>query len=141
MRRNPASGLLQIGQKITMTSQFVDMTSSPISWPFFVSLVKFSYWPKFHVNIITDSGVMTIFFCNGLTIYPEIGNSPVWVLPNIWILGLVRDTKFGRNVSNEMLLNGAKCQGYIFHRFWVIKVKPTGGVKLPTSHIPTLRLG
>ena len=26
-----------------------------------------------------------------------------------------------------MLLNAAKCQGYSFYRFWVIKGKPTGG--------------
>ena len=38
-----------------------------------VSLVKFSYWSKSHVNIITVSG-------------------------------------YGTNVSNEMLLNAAKCQ-------------------------------
>ena len=28
----------------------------------FVSLVNFSYWSKFHINIITGSGVMTILF-------------------------------------------------------------------------------
>ena len=32
-----------------------------------VSLVKFSYWLKFHVNIMTCSGVMTIFVYKGLT--------------------------------------------------------------------------
>ena len=74
---------------------------------------------------------MTIFFYKGLTKNPEIGNTPVWVLPNIWRLGQVRDTKFGTNVSNEMLLNAAKCQGYSFYRFWVIKGKLTEGVKLP----------
>ena len=40
-------------------------------WRCFVSLVKFSYWSKFHVNIITGSGVMTIFFYKGLTGNPE----------------------------------------------------------------------
>ena len=29
-----------------------------------------------------------------------------------------------------MLLNGAKCQAYSFYRFWVIKSKPKGSVKL-----------
>ena len=38
----------------------------------FVSLVKFSYWSNFHVNIITGSGVMTIFFYKGLARNPEI---------------------------------------------------------------------
>ena len=32
-----------------MTSHFSDMTSSSIFWRCFVSLVKFSYWSKFHV--------------------------------------------------------------------------------------------
>lgn len=35
----------------------------------------------------------------------EIGNTPAWVLPNIWRLGQVRDTKLGTNVSNEILLD------------------------------------
>ena len=43
----------------------------------FVFLVKFSYWCKFHVNII-GSGIMTIFFYKGLTRNPEIENTPVW---------------------------------------------------------------
>ena len=29
-----------------------------------------------------------------------------------------------------MLLNAAKCQGYSFYRFGVIKAKPTGGGKI-----------
>ena len=55
------------------------------------------------------SGVMTIFFYKGLTRNLAIGNT-IWVLSNIWRLGWVRDTKFGMNVSDEMLLNAAKCQ-------------------------------
>ena len=35
------------------------------------------------------------------------------------------DAKFATNVSNEMLLNVAKSQGYSFYRFWVIKGEPT----------------
>ena len=66
-----------------------------------VSLVIFSYWSKFHVNIMTGSGVMTIFIYKGLTRNSEIGNTPIWVLPNIWRQGIVRDTKFGTNVSNK----------------------------------------
>ena len=44
------------------------------------------------------------------------------VLPNILRLGRDWDIKFGRNVSNEMLLNVVKYQNYSFYRFWVIKV-------------------
>ena len=125
---------------MTMTSQVTDMTSSSIFFcRCFVSLVKFSYWSKFHVNIITGSGIMTIFFYKGLTRNPEIGNTPVWVLPNIWRLGKVRTTKSGSNVSNKMFLNAGKCQDYSFYRFWVIKGKPTGEVKLRPS-LPTPRL-
>ena len=99
-------------------------------WCCFVSLVKLSYWSKFYANIITFSGVMTIFFYKGLTRNPEIGNTPVWVLLTIWRLGRVRAIKFGTNVSNKMSLNAAKCQDYSFYRFWVIKGKATGRVKL-----------
>ena len=92
-------------------------------WRCFVFLIKFMYWSKFHVIIITGSGVMTIFFYKGLTINPEVQNTTVWVFLNIWRLRRVRNTKFGRNISNKMLLNAAKCQGYSFYRFWVIKGK------------------
>ena len=84
--------------------------------------------------MITDSGIMTILFYKGLTRNPEIGNTPVWVLPNTCRLGQVMDTKFDTNVSNRMLLNAAK----------FIQEKPTaggeGGVKLP-SPPPPPRLG
>ena len=127
---------------MTMTSQVTDMTSSSIFFcRCFVSLVKFSYWSKFHVNIITGSVVTTIFFYKGLTRNPKIGNTLVWVLPNIWRLGRYQiwDAKFGRDVSNEIILNAAKCRDYSFYRFWVIKGKPTGEVKLRPS-LPTPRL-
>ena len=77
----------------------------------FVSLVKFSYWSKFHVNIITGSRIMAILFYKGLTRNLEIGNTLVWVLPNIWRRAQVMDTKFGTSVSNRILLNAAICQG------------------------------
>ena len=57
---------------------------------------------------------MTIFVFKGLTRNPEIRNTPVSFLPNIWRQGQVRDTKFGTNVFNEMLLNAAKCQACSF---------------------------
>ena len=38
-----------------------------------------------------------------------------------------------------MLLNVSKCQAYSFNHFWVIKGKPTGGLKL--SLPPSTRLG
>ena len=86
------------------------------------------------LSLVTGPSLMSIsflvlelwqfLFIKRLTRIPEIGNTPVWVLLNIWRLGRVRNTKFGTSVSNKMLLNPAKCQGY---SFWVIKGKPTGG--------------
>ena len=109
---------------------------------FFDVVLFFSYGSKFHVNIITGSGIMTIFFYKGLTRNPEIGNTHVWVFPNIWRLGRVIDTTFGTNVTNRMLLNAAKFHGYSFYHFWIIKGKPTGVVKLsPTAPPPRPRLG
>ena len=117
-----------------MMSQFFDMT--------FVSLVKFSYWSKFHVNIITGSGIMTIFFYKGLTRNPEIGNTPVWVLPNICRLGRVIDTKFGTDVFYRMLLNAAKFQGCSLYQFWVIRYHGKTNLEGKiTLHTHTHRLG
>ena len=100
-----------------MKSQLANMTSPSISFDVaFVSLIKFSYWFKFHVNIITGSGVMVVFFFRN---WPEIGNTTIWVLPNIWRLGRVRDTKFGTDVSSG-------CQSFSFYHFSVIMGKPIG---------------
>ena len=132
--RNPASELLQIGQnseKWQWRHNLPTWRQRHIFWRCFVSLIKFSYWSKFHVNISTGSRIMTIFFHKRLTRNLEIGNTTVWVLPNIWRLGWVMGTKFGTNVPNRMSLNAAKFQGYNFDRSWVIKGKPTGRVKLP----------
>ena len=95
---NPVSGLLQIGQKSESDNDVTIFRQDVIFrffWCCFVSRVTFRYWSNFHVNIITGSGIMTIFFYKGLTRNPEIGNTAVWVLPNIWRLGRVMDTKFG----------------------------------------------
>ena len=93
-------------KKMAMTSKFSDMeSSSNFLYVDFFSLAKFNYWSKFHVNIITGSEVMTISFYKGLTRNSEIGKTHVWVLPNIWRLGRVRNTKSGTNISNKILLN------------------------------------
>ena len=65
----------------------------------------------------------------------EFGNTPVWLLPNIWRLGQIGNTKFATNVSNKILLNAAKRKGYSFYRFWVTKGRSTRGMKLPTLPI------
>ena len=138
---NAASGLPKIGQKSgnwQWRHNFPTWWHRPIFLTLIVPLVKFRYWSKFYVNIITGSGIMTIFFYKGLTRNPEIRNNPVWVLPYTWRLELVMDTKIGTILSNRILLNAAKFQGYSFYRFWVIKGKPTrGGGKttLPPTQI------
>ena len=103
-------------------------------WPYSISLVKFSYWPKFHVNITT--GLTKIFAYKGLTRYLEIANTPVWVLPSILRLGQVRDTKFGPNVSNKLLLHAPKCQGYGFTVFELLRENQLwGGEITPPTQI------
>ena len=95
-----------------MTSQFADITTSLIFFIFPCLVVKFSYWSKFHANIITASGVITILVYKGLTRNLEIENTPVWVLPNIWRLGQVRATNFWTNISfNVSVLFKKKQQG------------------------------
>ena len=54
-----------------------------VIWRCFVSLASFSYRSKFCVNIITDSGLMTIFFYKVLTRNLWMRNTTVWVLSNI----------------------------------------------------------
>ena len=126
---------IPLPKRTKLTVNWKNVVIVEVFWCCFSSLVKFSYLSKFHVNIITSSGVMTISFCKRLTRNPEIGNIPVWVLPNIWRLGQVKNSKFGTNVSNKILLNAAKSQGYSFNRIWVIEGKPTGGKKLPPNQI------
>ena len=73
---------------------------------------------------------MTIFFYKGLTRNPEIRNTSLWDLPNIWRLERVRDTKFGTNVSNKMLLNAENARVTAFticELLW----ENQQGVKLP----------
>ena len=69
---------------------------------------------------MTGSGVVTISFILSyyqfsLSRKSKIGNTPIRVLPSIWRLGKVRNTKFGTNVSNKMLMNAAKFQDYSFY--------------------------
>ena len=109
--------------KVTLTSQLTDMASSSVFPCFRVFLVWFSNWSNFHVNIITGSRTMAIFVSKGLTRNPYIGNTFIWVLPNIWRLWRVRETKFGMHECWITLLNTEKCQGYSLYGFWVVKEK------------------
>ena len=104
-----------------MTSQIFDMTlSSKFFWHCFVSLVLKSFMSISSLVL----GLWQFSFIRDLTRNLEFGNTFVWVLPNMWSLRQVGNTKFGTNVSNKILLNATKCQGYSCYRFWAIKGKP-----------------
>ena len=90
----------------------------PFFWGCFVSLVKFNYWSKFHVNIITGSGVITIFFYKGLAKNAEIGNTPIWFLPNICWLDWVRDTEFGTKLPLTMIETIYKYLRKVSKKLW-----------------------
>ena len=81
--------------KMTMTSQIVGMTYRQFFWHCYVSPVNCSYWPKFHVNIITGSGVMTILVYKRIDQefenrkYPPSEFSPIsGCCGELWILNL-----------------------------------------------------
>ena len=120
-------------RKMTMMSQFSDMTSSLIFWSYFVSLVKFSYCSKFHVNIITGSGIMTIFFYKGLSRNPEIGNTSVWVLRNIWRWGKLWIPNLARMSLIECywMLQNSKVTAFTALELLRKNQQGEGGVKLP----------
>ena len=75
---------------------------------------------------------MTISFYKGLTRNPEIGNTPVWVLPIIWSWGKLE-------ISNLAQTSLIKCYWMLQNArvFWVIKGKPTegGGDKITPTQI------
>ena len=83
---------------MAITSQFPDITcSSNLGDIILFFFVKFSYWFKFHVNIIPGSGVMTISFY--IRDWLEIRKSKIppsdfWPISGNWgklrILNLVR---------------------------------------------------
>ena len=113
--------------KMTMTLQFVDIKSSLFFWHCFVLLVKFSYWSKFCLNIIT--GINIIWSYDNLFLYRidqklEIPPSEVFSISGDWYeLEIL-------NLAWMFLIKCyLKCQGYSFYRFWGIKLKgkTTGG--------------
>ena len=73
--------MLQIGRKLKKwrwRHNFSTCVIVNIFWRCIVSLFRFGYWSKFHVNMVTRSGVMiiSISFYKGLTRNLEIGNTP-----------------------------------------------------------------
>ena len=105
-----------------MTSQFTNMTSS--STFFFCGIVTGRNFMSVSLLVLELWQFSFIRDWSGFR-KSEIELSEFF--PNIWRLGRIRDSTFGMNVSNKMLLNAAKCQAYSIYRFWVITGKPTGG--------------
>ena len=116
-----------------MTSPFSDMRSSSKFFDVVLFLLQSLVTGPNFISIVLE--LWQFSFIRDLTRNMEFRNTPIWVLPNIWRLAQVGNTKFGANVSNKILLNTAKCQGYSFTRFCVIKGKPTVGGKLPPTQI------
>ena len=65
--RTPTLQLLQIGHKSDKWQWRHKFQYDAIVRFLWSCRVSFSYWSKFHVNIITSSRVMAIFLCKGLT--------------------------------------------------------------------------
>ena len=124
-------------RKVTMMSQFSEMTSTSIFFEVVVFLLS---------SLVTGPSFMSISWLvlelwqfSFIRDWPEIRKSEI---PTSEFCPLSEDwSKFGANVSNRMLLNAAKFQGYSFYRFWVIKRKPTGGWgKITTSPLTQIRV-
>ena len=87
---------------------FPTLSNRPHFFRRFCFSCQFSYWSKFHVNIIPCSGVMTIFFYKGLTTNLEISNTTIWVSSNFWRMGVTSVIK------NLAWISLRKC-------YWILK--------------------
>ena len=83
---------------------------------------------------------MKIMLKKGLNRNSVIGITPVWILPNIWRLAQVKNSRLGANVSNDMFLIDGKCQAYSFYRFWIIKGKLTGDGNITPCAFPFVEI-
>ena len=106
-----------------------------IFWHFHVSLVKFSYWSKFHVNIIMRSRVTTIFVYKRLIRNPKIGNTLVWVLSNTWVELEIPDLAEMSLMKNQLMLPNAKFTAFIVSE--LLRENQQGGCNPPQYMIYT----
>ena len=109
-------------------------------WRSFVSLVKFSYWSKFHVNISTGSGIMTIFFIRD---WPEIRKSEIppseffpmsgdWA--ELWIPNLTQMSL----IECYWMLQNSRVTAFTVLE--LLRENQLRGVKLPPPRLGLLRL-
>ena len=117
--------------KMTVTSQFFDMASTSMFFNVVLFLLSNLVTGRSFMSI--SSLVLELWQFSFIRDWPEIRKSEI---PTSEFCPLSEDwSKFGANVSNRMLLNAAKFQGYSFYRSWVIKGKPTGGESPTTTQI------
>ena len=89
--------------KMTMPSKFSNMTSSSNFLDVVLFLLSILVTGTSFMPISSpDFGVIRIYFYKELKRNSEIGNIPVWVLPNILRQRQYTDTKFGTVAYNEM---------------------------------------
>ena len=100
-------------------------------WPWCVCLVKFSCSSKFHVNIITGSRVITIFVYKG---WIEIRTSEIPPSKFCSILGQLKNTKFGTNVSKKSHLILENSQVTVFTVSQLLRENQQVGGKITPSH-------
>ena len=120
-----------------MTSQFSDMASSSNFFEVvFFLLSSLVLGPSF---MPISSLVLELWQFSFIRDWLEIRKSEI--LPSEfcpisreWNKLGIQDTKFGTNISNKMLINAAKFQGYSFFRFWVIMGKPKRGRSKINTH-------
>ena len=129
----PASGLLQIGHKLkkmTMTSQFFDMTSPSVFFD-----VLFLLW-----NLVTGPSLMSISsmvlelwqfsFIRHLTRNLEFENTCIWVLPNSWRLGKLGIPNL---ITYYWMLQNARVTAFTFSELLRENQQGEGGGLPPTQ--------
>ena len=132
--RNLFTGLLQAGHNSEIWQWHYNLPTWCHRRFFDVVLFLFSTLVTGPSFIPISSLVLVLWLFTFIRDWPEIWKSKI---PRLSFAISGDRGKLGTDVSNKMLLNAAKCQGYSFYRFWVIKGKPTGGrVKLPPPLIP-----
>ena len=148
MHPEPASELLEISHKSKKwqwRNNLLTWRQHHIFWRCFVSLVTFSYSSKFHVNIITGSGVWQFSLIGD---WPgirklEITPSEFCPIPGDWSELGIPNLARSSLIKYYWMLPNARVK-VKFYFYWVIKGNPIGGVKLPPTQIRfktlTLRL-
>ena len=122
---------------MTVKSQSSGMTSSSNFFDLFLFLLS---------SLVTGPSVMSIsslvlelWQFSFIRHWPEIQKSDITLSGFCPISGDRRE--LGIPNLPQMLPNVAKCQGYSFNCFWLIKGKPTEGVKLlPPPNLTQIRV-